>query len=304
MKISPASKSSFAFTILELLVATAVLALLLTLVLQVVSQTGTTVKQVTGKVDSFQAARAAFDVLNQTLSQATLNTYWGYDDASAPTKYQRISDLHFLIVNPAGTDPGIYFQAPLARAASAANEISGVLNACGFFVSFGSDQNFKPGHIPTEKERFRLMRAVQPAEDFAVFGSVGNAWMPALRAAGRPMADNIIALVAWPKLGKGADASGTAVSADFSYDSRSGSRVQLAQLPPIIQLTMIAIDETSAVRTPNLQATIDGILAARFVSVADFAKDIEEVGDDLTTANIAYQIFSSAVPLRESKWSK
>ena len=305
------------FTILEVMVATAVLAMLLVIILQVVSHTSTTLRQVTGKVDSFQSARAAFDILNQTLSQTTLNTYWDYYDSAGksasdpayngtPNKYGRKSDLYFLICNSSSPACGIYFQAPLGRAASPANEVAGVLNACGFWVSFGSDAAFKPAHISTAKDRFRLMQAVQPTEKFDIY--TNPSWGDGVRAVGRPIADNIIALVAWPKLSKGEDTTGTTISGNFSYDSRSGPAVQLAQLPPVVELTMIAIDETSAARLgSNLQTTISGILAGRFTDATKFSGDtgdLAAVGKALAAKNINYQIFSSAIPLRESKWSK
>jgi len=319
MSRRPPQTPSHGFTILEVLVATAVLAMLLVIILQVVSQTSTTLRQVTGKVDSFQSARAAFDIVNQKLSQATLNTYWDYDSPTSPTKYGRKSDLHFLIVKSGETNSGIYFQAPLERANSTDNEVTGVLNACGYFVSFGTDNAFKPAHVSTPMDRFRLMQAVQPTEKFSVFTSANSTWVTPLHEVptvpsevqdkiARPIADNIIALVAWPKLSKGEDSAGTTISSAFSYDSRTTGTIQSAQLPPVVGLTMIAIDEASAARLGgDLQPTIAGILAGKFADANNFlgdTGDLATVGKALAAAHINYQVFSSAIPLRESKWSK
>jgi uncharacterized protein (TIGR02599 family) len=312
MKYLPGSHSLSGFTLLEALVAMAVLGLIMSILLEIISQTSMTLIQATAAVESFQSARAAFDIVNQTLSQATLNTYWDYDNESNPTTYVRKSDLNFYVQNDAsfyaqnarGTEPGIYFQAPLARAANQSDEVSGILNACGFYIGYGSNESFKPTNIVLQSNRFRLMEALQPTENFNVYLAAGNSWIASVQATALPIADNIIALVAWPRLSEGQDPAGTAISTDFSYNSRVTSGVQSMQLPPVVQLTMIAVDEASASRQPNLQSTINNVMNGKFAAVANYNSDLSGVESALSAAKFNYQVFTSAVPLRESQWSK
>ena len=63
------------FTLVELLLSTALIALLLLLFVSMVEQTGKIWTRTSSKVSQFQATRAAFDAMTRNLSQATLNTY-------------------------------------------------------------------------------------------------------------------------------------------------------------------------------------------------------------------------------------
>src|SRR5678816_1104846 len=85
-----------AFTIVEMLVSTAILGLLMVLLLSTVDQTQRVWLRSSNKVAQFQAARTAFEALTRNLTQATLNTNYGYqmDSSNEPTYYRRESDLH------------------------------------------------------------------------------------------------------------------------------------------------------------------------------------------------------------------
>ena len=85
-----------AFTILELLVSMAVLMLLAVLSQQILGSTATAWKSHKARLGAFEGARAAFDSLTSRLSQATLNTYWDYDNPAQPQRYLRQSELHFI----------------------------------------------------------------------------------------------------------------------------------------------------------------------------------------------------------------
>ena len=118
-----------AFTLIELMLSTAVLALLMALMLTVVGQTQQIWVRSSGKVAQFQAARTAFEAMTRNLSQATLNTYYDLQFETDPAKlgqtkgYSRNSDLHFVSGKAAqtkflGTESATYpthavfFQAP------------------------------------------------------------------------------------------------------------------------------------------------------------------------------------------------
>ncbi len=149
------------FTLIELMVAMVVLAIIMTLLLSVTNIVSRTWKGVSDKMQSFEAARSAFGRISANLGQAVLNTYWDYDDASAPTTYERQSELQFLSLPmqkissafPAGRYPnthGLFFQAPTGRVAnkSSNSHLPFLLNAFGYFVEYGDDSGERPGFLP------------------------------------------------------------------------------------------------------------------------------------------------------------
>lgn len=292
---------SCGFTLIEVLVASAVLALLVVLLASATSSTLSTVQRAQAKIDQFSAARAAFDRISSAISQATLNTYWDYDDPSNPVRYERKSDLHFLVQPGPAHGQEIFFQAPL--------EGSGRLNAAGFWVEYGGDGAWKPDHVATERHRYRLMQAIQPTADLSVFSEPGSGWVDSLRTVtggAFPLADNVLAVILWPRRPSAQDPSGTALTGNFSYDSRSATGPQRAQLPPALDLVMIVTDEATASRMENGSAEPDAVknaLQNRFQSVADFETDLLEVRRALDSKGINHRVFSAPVTLRESNWS-
>lgn len=320
---------SFAFTILELLVATAILSVVLVVVVSVIGQASTVWRRSTDKIEAFQGARAAFDLLTRNLSQATLNTYLDYDDPSHPTRYLRKSELRFLsqpngALGTVNTGQGIFFQAPASFTGDAARfgGLEGLLNTCGYYVEFGSDANSKPTFVTApDKYRYRLKQLLVPTENNKVYEmatSGDQSWITAFTANALPVADNIVALIIRPQdPGMTTPAlSGVTVpnlTTDYTYDtarSFSGDQPLTSnQLPPVIEVTMIAIDENSAKRIesgasePN---AIKSALVGKFTDPARYAMDLQELENAFNAATppISYRVFSSAVPIRESKWTK
>src|ERR1700679_763459 len=103
----------------------AVAVIMVAIMLAVLNQASRTIGTATGKINAFQSAQAGFDIMTQRLSDATLNTYFDYDSATAPTTYLRRSDLDFYIgqngnsylstlapAPNANSGHSIYFQAP------------------------------------------------------------------------------------------------------------------------------------------------------------------------------------------------
>ena len=119
------------FTLVELIVSMGILVLLMLVLISITDATGRTWTYTTGKVEQFHDAREAFESITRKLGQATLNTYWAYDNPNAPTKYQRQSELRFisgqssilipasLALNDENGSPlqtathAVFFQAPL-----------------------------------------------------------------------------------------------------------------------------------------------------------------------------------------------
>ena len=345
---SPAGLRARGFTILELLTATAILAAILVMVFSALNHSIGVWRQANAKIDAFQNARAVFEIMTSRLSQATLNTYWDYyDDGFQPFRlatngasfepkyYGRYSDLHF-ICGPAASliptmPPGysalatqaVFFNVPTGLTTNAAYQsLPELLSACGFFVAFGGDDVTRPSIVPSSVNanyRWRLMELTAPSESLAVFATpTGTDWFtaPISDRQVRPIADNIIALVIWPRVAPLNDPEGTQIAPGYSYDSRTTAPwsdgrqpLQAHQLPPTVQVTMVAIDEASAIRlqdgsTPPAQ--IAAALAGCFTGpVTTYADDIQKKLEPALVENqINYRVFTTTVALRESRWSQ
>lgn len=339
-----------AFSLVELLVAMGILAILMVVTLAMVNQTRALFTNTTGKVSSFRESRAAFESLTRRLSQASLNTYFDYVDTTGrtrkevealgdiftPAQYVRQSELHFvngsadtLVPAKPGTQhPGhaVFFQAMLGFSsvpASGSSHLSNLLNACGFFVEYGSDAGFRAPFLTNagvaEKKRYRLMQMVQNTEGLSIYNQpMTNSnkfdWFQSALSASpspaRPIAENIVAAVFWPRRSAQDPANATPLTVDFAYDSKAyltgGNEISRNQLPPFIQVTLVAIDEPSAAR---LEAKFpDGsapLLApgALFMDETTFEDDLIALTDFLNSQRLNYQIFTTNVLIRQSKFS-
>lgn len=211
-----------AFTLVEVLVSLAVLAILLMISAEVIGTVQTTWTSTNARVSQFREARTAFDIITRNLSQATLNTYLDYDNnylksedpsaatTTAPSRYERQSDLRFVCgpaaggrgldkpLVAAGGDasvlPGhaVFFQAPLGVAHDPSFAgLDRLLCGRGYFVQFTSDEFFRPQFIASGNlhYRYRLMEYSPPAEQNLIYADpdTKSAW---LSQAGIPLRRN------------------------------------------------------------------------------------------------------------------
>ncbi len=297
-----------AFTLVEMLVSIAVLVLLLAIVFAVLSQTASTIQSANSESTAFEGSRVAFDVLSQKLSQATLNTYWAYDNPASPTKYLRKSDLDFVIQANGNYGQQVSFEAPLAYSDNPTyGQAQGLLNACSYSVVYGSDDAIRPPFVAQQRWRYRLMQTIQPAENLAVFADSAGSWINSnLLQWNWPFVDNVIAMILWPRLSKDADPAGTQISANYLYDSRSGSAIQVAQMPPIVAMTLVIVDEKSMARlnpsgTPP--GAIENALKNKFTDVTMYQTDLNNLTNALNGARIRYEVMTGSVTMKESEWS-
>lgn len=164
-----------------------VLSMIMLLLFEAISSSSTLWTRTTGKVQAFQAARAAFESMTRNLSQATLQNYYGYADDSGnpvplinpsfklssgnslkrnqiPTKYLRASELHFVcgpataLLAQAGetglttSGDAVFFQAPIGFSDGSYQTQPSLLNVCGYYVQFERDDdnaNKGTGGIPS-----------------------------------------------------------------------------------------------------------------------------------------------------------
>lgn len=307
------------FTVLELLVATVILLLLVGLLVSVNDHTMRLCRQTSTQADAFQSARLAFDVMIRQFTQATLNPYWDYDNSSAPTRYLRKSDLAFVsgqassllpAINSPPRSPGhaCFFQAPLGRMNNnSRRELNLLLNTCGFFIEY-ADANANAAMPRPVRNRYRLMHLQTSAEEMTQFGSAAvlppsNLWFTSPLAESRVLAENIILLVVRPRSGQGTDLG-------YTLDTRLGQNdtpqpVTSNQLPPLLDLTMIAVSEASMNRT---NATNGYVLPAsalsRFSTPSQYEDDFQAFSELLDQAKLDYRLFSQQIALPASKWSE
>ncbi|TDU81496.1 uncharacterized protein (TIGR02599 family) [Prosthecobacter fusiformis] len=235
---SPGRRSN-GFTLVELLVSTAVLSILLLVTMSALETMQRSWRETKGKVNQFRNARIAFETITRNLSQATLNTYWDYHYSSTgsnippaestepPTGYVRQSELDFRIT-PAVTlgdeeatpdlYPGyaLFFQAPLGLSQNYRG-LSSLLNARGYYIRYRSNEDqrpsFLPGGVVPVKHRYQLMEYRPPAEQVATpetgskKGIQGNTvyanenwYKQDLDAVSRPIADNILFMAISPQV--------------------------------------------------------------------------------------------------------
>ena len=306
-----------AFSLLEILVAVAVTSVLLFILLGIVNQTTRTVSDANNSVAAFQSARNALNLMQEIVTQASLNAYLDYDDPGQPTRYERKSDQRF-VVAPAGQGglpgtsdcgQGIFFQAPAVYAASSdLRAAEGLLNICGFYVDFAPVQ--QPAHVTKSAPwRYQLMYLLGAAEANTVYHATGRSWITNIAAQATPIAENVIALVIRPQDPAQPNPD---LAPLFLYDTgevyTGDQPVWSHQLPPVLDVTAIVIDERSASRIENGStppAAIVNALAGRFEKAADYLGDLAAVEQALREASppISYRIFKLNIPIKESKWS-
>lgn len=236
---------------------------------------------------------------------------------------------------------GVFFQAPLGHVNDTKTfaELNNLLNTWGYFVEFGSDKEMRPGFletlspVPPEHWRFRLMELMEPSESLTLYNEQvaagGNAnydkktWFTLpLSSSPRPVrlvAENIVALVLLPCLAQGEkNASGalydaaslapkyaydSTVTPTFTTDSNLNSK---NQLPPVVQVTLVAVDEASFGRMQGAHGSSGSWLdfSDLFTEASHYAEDMQKLKDRLQEKKLNYRIFTTNVSLKAAKWSR
>jgi uncharacterized protein (TIGR02599 family) len=326
------------FTLLEMMVATVILVILMLIVFQITQTISRVWKKSTSQITSMQSARAAFESMTRRLSQATLNVYYGYDDPNNPSQYLRRSELQFICGTDLVSDQithAIFFQVPLGHTddTSRYGYMENALNACGYYLVYGDDPNvpqfYKDAVNPPPKYRFRLMEYLQPTQNLSIYtqenklGSLingGRGWIQPNSDNTRVLAENVVALIILPM--RSTRDPGDVLSTDFEYNSRDGAWLNgkpaqqeehSSQLPPIVQVTMVVIDEESAQKVCRDATQPDFGLEGLFQRVGN---EQEQLLDDLDTLKntlsgksggnnipLNYYVFQTNVAIRGAKWS-
>jgi uncharacterized protein (TIGR02599 family) len=339
------------FTLVEVLVSLAVLAVLLTIIAQVLGQVQKVWSAANSRVAQFREARRAMDRISTNLGQATLHTYLqhyygGADPFAPPSKslnvapqgYVRYSELQF-ICGPASALLGgstntaghaVFFQAPLGGATNAVAgtgsafvNLPTAMSACGYYVSYGSDERFRPPFLNQLshpiRERFRLYEYRPTVDANVIYGDLTSPspspgvpatdWYTQTADWSRPVAENIIYLVISPKRAA-SDGPGDPrdISPAYTYNSSPG--ISLAQgnthyqLPPLVEVSLVALDENSAKRLAETSGGSPQLPGGLFTTASDtqFRTDMESLEQFLNENKLNYRVFTATIPIRNSKW--
>ena len=285
-------------------------------------------KRSSARTEQFRSARQALETISSRLSQATLNPYWVVQTNSSgvPVRYERQSDLRFLagqaptltaLAQPGGA---LFFQAPTGYSANGTSRLDAALNTWGYFVEYGSDAELRPAFLTSTslpaRNRFRLMEFLDPSDELQVFKNTsgnstytGREWFST--PLGKPerrrvLAENIVALVVLPRLGITEDPTGIALAPGFAYDSTTVNTDPKLnprhQLPPIVDIAVVAIDEQSA-RRINWDTKPDFGANALFKIPSDMEADLETLRKNIAAQGLSARVFRTSVPISAARWS-
>jgi uncharacterized protein (TIGR02599 family) len=320
-----------AFTLVELLVAAAILSLLFAVLIQVLGVVDGAWKQ--GKNDPFRDADSAFEEMAARLCSATLEPYSDYANAAGafntsasatftPDHLARRSDLAFTCGLAGGTTGllsssqrtvsgcALFFVAPQGQTQTLTRSgMDNLLNAVGYFVEF-SDEDSVPAFLPSSYHhwRWRMKQVLQNSEQLQVYSAANSAgWVSRLTASSVAvpvLAENVVTLLVVPD--RAASDTGPALAPAFAYDSRDTTNaVTLHQLPPRVHLALVAIDGPSADRLAAINGTSPPSLvsSAYFQQAANLDQDLASLDNDLTSRRIRHRIFEREIALRANAWS-
>ncbi len=338
------------------MVSMTILVILMLMLVSLTGAVQRTWSYTTTKIEQFRNAREGFETITRKLSQATLNTYWDYLDANGigqtaanastfvPAKYGRQSELRFISGN-AQTLTGsaiapthaIFFIAPLGyvKNTTSYQGLSNLLNTWGYFVEYADDSLLRPQFItPTMaplRSRFRLMEMMGPSEEMPLYKyTSGNSTYAAkewftdvLKSSPTPtrvVAENVLALIILPKLAPAEDPTGSKLASTYSYDTTASNSDPTInprnQLPPVVMVTMVAVDEPSFSNylfklksgSPRADLGLDNLfLTAGDLTDASkpgYAKDLSALQGTLIAKKINFRVFSTDVSIKAAKWSR
>lgn len=324
------------FTLIELIASLAILAILGIIIFRMLDMVMAVHARSSSDTYVYGEAAVAFERVTTKLSKATLSNYWDYfpeqsgSSQSAPEIYIRRSDLHFVLgegnkLLPGGNHPtmAVFFLAPLGYCEDPALKgLPELLNACGFFITYGADSPPPvPGLHGGARLRFRLMELLQPAENLSILREAhaesgespdSYQWFrqPVGGGAVRTIAENVIALIIRPKFPDRFENWDS-----YRYDSREGKPINPAnrsepqsksqhELPPVLGITMVVIDEISASRLASKSRSEPQLVEpSLFQRTHRFERDLKQLETALIKENLNFRIFSSDVALPGSGWT-
>ena len=266
-----------------------------------------------------------------------------------PSAYVRQSELRFRsgpmdqLLSGSSSDVyrpthGVFFQAPFGVAENEQySPMDNLLNTWGYFLEVDDDKDLVPPFltdiIPPRRSS-RLMELREPTQALRVYemplDSQSTAWFSAsLDSPVRPVrvvAENIVSLVLLPRLSPAIERARVQkgkrpwLIEDYDYDTtETNADAEINpknQLPPLVQVVMVAIDRLSAQRL----AETNGSDADLGIQTSDLFRSADKLEDDpgsskvgdgdlrtleerLTDKKLTYRVFTSNVVIRGARWS-
>ena len=218
--------------------------------------------------------------------------------------------------------------APLGFSLDPDNQrFTSLLNTWGYYIERNDDSQFVPAFVSgapgwRTRNRYRLMEFRPPTENMAVYAAdlkngYKTDWFKAFIPEGeskgvpmsRPIAENIIALIIEPMESQVSGSNN--LSPNYEYDSRffqkggGDNHPTKHQLPPLVRITMVAIDEDSAIRYEQVTGgEIDNLVpTGLFKNTSSFEVDLRTLKQKLDDQNLEYRVFTETVAIRASKFS-
>lgn len=236
-------------------------------------------------------------------------------------------------------NPGhaVFFQAPLGLTQDQ-HTLGSLLNSRGFAIQHGDDSAKRPPFLADysipRRFRYRLMEYRPPAEkttDYlgnTIYTHPADWFRQDLDKSARVVAENILLLILSPQVS--ADSARAAgkpaywIAPGYTYNSldvnnatpvvdnltisKAGEVVQGTQhlLPPVVVVTMIALDEVSAARWAESSGDkpVDFLsqAGATFTDAASFSTDLDAVEAWLRAQKLNFETFTATVILRNARW--
>jgi uncharacterized protein (TIGR02599 family) len=229
----------------------------------------------------------------------------------------------------------VFFQAPNGFSTNSSNSIlQNALNTWGYFLEYASDSNSVPAPVLAKgnyipRYRYRLMELMEPTENLSIYNYtsgkptytnidwISNSMKLTTNRPAHVLAENVIALIILPHQSPADYTNGYSISSlapSFTYNSSTNLNSTPPvdpnlnthnQLPPVVQVTMIAVDETSAVRFANTYSNLSSVFVASnwFANSSSFATDLSNCQVYLSGQHFNYRIFTTDVMIKGAKWS-
>jgi len=268
--------------------------------------------------------------------------YPGNNLATVPTGYKLESDLHFVSGRASGgtnsllqgsnyPSHAVFFHGTFGLTEQTPwKGLGTLLNSWGYFIEFGDDSTeratFLNGGATPPRYRFRLKELQVPSEALQTY-AVGLSTLPSPTVANlyqwfripaadsattHTLAENIIAMVITPLMTNAAGNLSNELAPAYTYDSRTYQYASTGlaertrhKLPPLLRITLVALDEVSAqqLQDDNGSSMPDLGIGGLFSNPSQYESDLATLESALVGQKLRYRVFSTMIRLRNARWT-
>lgn len=324
-----------AFTLIEMMVSCVILMMIMVMLGLILMSSMKVWQKATIQSERARGEREGVR-LDRVLSRATLGAYYEAtqkgvflspenEKTFVPDQYQRYSELRFRsgpasllgLSSPRGNrivSHAVFFQAPLGiQSDQAPRRISSdLLNTVGFYVEYGDVSEGKPEHVKKNQKRFRLIQMVEPSDRLSISKFTnraaesnkdgryqGDQWykIPLEKESySYVVAENVLCLAL--RCHDGGKELNT-----YDYSSvQSGNFFH--DLPPVIEVTMVILDERSAQRIQEEDLVAELGIESLFQNPTAYAFDLTKIQEGLQKKKLNFQLVTYSVEMVNSTWGR